>query len=135
MPACSVKVTTPNPGVRPAGPCWRCGAYGHLAASCTVSKTYPFSETVVASTEVSTVDTAQLTPGIDSVAPEPVVLNNHVNSVASEPIIVLIVWPLNQLYPIILLIVWLLSQLCLIIVLTSPKKVVFSPLVRVLMAA
>jgi len=37
-----------NPGMRPAkqpplGPCWRCCGYGHLAASCKVSRLYPLS--------------------------------------------------------------------------------------------
>ena len=37
----------------PLGPCWRCCAFGHLAASCTVTKSYPLSQPVVSSAEVS----------------------------------------------------------------------------------
>jgi len=65
-----------NPVMAPPGPCWRCGAYmyGHLAASCTATKQYPFSQHVVDSTQhvvdstrVSNVDAVQLLPCVSCV--------------------------------------------------------------------
>ena len=58
----------------PLGPCWRCGAFGHLAASCTAPKSYPLSQPVVSSAEVSTVDKVELSlyvGGVNGVAAEP----------------------------------------------------------------
>ena len=63
----------------PLGLCWHCGAFGHLAASCTVTKLYPLSQPVVSSAEVSTLDKVELSlynGGVNSVAAEPVTSNN-----------------------------------------------------------
>ena len=63
----------------PLGPCWRCGAFGHLAASCTATKSYPLSQPVVSSAEVSTVDKVELSlyvGGVNGVAAEPGTSNN-----------------------------------------------------------
>ena len=63
----------------PLGPCWRCGAFGHLAASCTAAKSYPLSQPVVSSAEVSTVDKVELSlyvGGVNGVAAEPGTSNN-----------------------------------------------------------
>jgi len=73
----------------PPGPCWRCGAYGHLAARCTATKQYPFSQHVVDSTQhvvdstgVSNVDAVHLLPYVscaDEMAPESVISNQCVD--------------------------------------------------------
>ena len=63
----------------PLGPCWQCGAFGHLAASCTVSKQYPLPQPVMSSPEVSTLDKVELSlydGGVNSVTTEPGTLNN-----------------------------------------------------------
>ena len=65
----------------PLGPCWRCGAFGHLAASCTATKLYPLSQPVVSSAEVCNVDKVELSLHVE----------------------VLMVWLLNQAHQIIVL--------------------------------
>ena len=63
----------------PLGPCRQCSAFGHLAASCTVSKQYPLPQPVVSSAEVSTLDKVELSlydGGVNSVTAEPVTSNN-----------------------------------------------------------
>ena len=55
----------------PLRPCWRCGAFGHLAANCTVTKSYPLFQPVVSSADVSTLDKVELSlydGGVNSVA-------------------------------------------------------------------
>ena len=52
------------------GLCWQCGAFSHLAASCTVTKSYPLSQPVVCSAEMSTLDKVELSlydGGVNSV--------------------------------------------------------------------
>ena len=44
----------------PLRSCWWCGSFGQLAASYTVTKSYPLSQPVVNSAEVSTLDKAEL---------------------------------------------------------------------------
>ena len=57
---------------RPLGPCWRCSAYGHLAASCAASsKPYPSSKCVSSgSAEVSGPHMAQGSTSVNQLVAE-----------------------------------------------------------------
>ena len=57
---------------------WQSGAFGHLVASCPVTKLYPLSQRVGSSAELSTLDKVELSlydGGVNSVTAEPVTSN------------------------------------------------------------
>ena len=70
---------SPKPSSGPPGPCWQCGAYGHLAAGCTASKPYPLSKCVVNSAEVSSAHTAQGSACANEVTAESATCNEGVD--------------------------------------------------------
>jgi len=65
----------------PPGPCWRCGAYGHLAASCAASgKPYPLSKCVSSGNdEVSGPHMAQGSKSVNQVVAESTTGDNCVD--------------------------------------------------------
>ena len=67
----------PKLGSEPLGLCWWCGAYGQLATTCTASKLYPLSQSVVKTAEVPNMYTQHRI--VNEVAAEPTTCDEGVD--------------------------------------------------------
>ena len=82
----SVRPRQPRMVPGPVGPCWRCGGFGHLAASCTANskqypsnKPYPLSQCEGGSDELASAHTAQGKTGVNEMVAEPTISGDCVD--------------------------------------------------------